>query len=192
MTNGRDESERFAEAYRFTYPSVAKYVRRRAALDQVDDLIAKIYLVAWDKRSDFLNTDEPMAWLHRVGFGVVSNYYRKKRRWRALTTRMNREPATSVDPPPSVTEFRDEFRQAMSAMSTLSVDDQELIAPAAFEDLTYAEIAAVTGRTHASVRSGLTRARQRFRDAYDELQNPTSDDTDSDSTTQTDEEGGEL
>lgn len=176
-TSGRDDrvtdrggwEERFAEAYRSTYPALVAYCRRRLTSDRVDDAVADIYTVAWDKRDQFLGADTPLAWLYGVGFRVVSSEYRRARRHRLLGRRLSHhETPRFVQPPDAQAADADEIERAFQAMATLRVEDQELIALAAFEDLSYRQIAEVTGRSESSARSALHRARQRLRDAHEQ------------------------
>lgn len=170
MTDRRSSDERFTEAYRSTYPELVAYCRRRLTSNRVDDAVAEIYTVAWSKRDQFLAADSQLAWLYAVGFRVVSTEYRRAKRRRLLGLRLFQEDiGRFVQSPDDRAVDTDDVDRAFRAISSLRVDDQEIIALAAFEGLSYREIAEATGRSETSARTALHRARQRLRDAYRQL-----------------------
>lgn len=163
MSDRWSDDESFEDLYRSTYPNVVAYCRRRLSGDQADEAVADIYAIAWRKRSHFLTAEAPLAWLYGVGFRVVSSQYRANKRKRLLTERLKREPPHKNPGTEASVTTDDDLARALAALDQLSIRDQELIRLAAFEELTYREIAAVTGRSVASVRTALSRARERLR-----------------------------
>lgn len=161
--------DRFSELYRSTFPLVDRYCRRRISPDQAEDIVAEVYVIAWRRRDRFLAADEPIAWLYATAFRVVSAQYRRNRRQRLLAGRLEASDPRLIRPPDSAVAMADEVGRVFEALSGLSLDDQEIIALAAFEELSIVQIAVATGRTEAAARTALYRARQRLRASYAEL-----------------------
>jgi RNA polymerase sigma-70 factor (ECF subfamily) len=162
----RSDTEAFEQLYRSTYPKITTYCRRRLAPNLVEDAVGDIYAVAWTKADQALSADEPLAWLYGVAFRVVSTQYRATVKQRGLLDRLN--PASPVAFPPAdlQADADADVRAAFLALAELKPFDQELIRLAAFEDLSIAQISVVVGRSEASVRSSLHRARRRLRALY--------------------------
>lgn len=167
MSDRWSDYESFEDLYRSTYPNVVAYCRRRLPSDQADEAAADIFSIAWRKRSTFLTAEAPLAWLYGVGFRVVSSQYRANKRRRLLAERLKREPAHKGPSTEVSVTTDDDLSRALAALDQLSIGDQELIRLAAFEELTYREIATVTGRSIPSVRTALSRARKRLRSVAD-------------------------
>jgi len=159
---------RFEGLYHSTYPHIAAYCRRRLPPDDVDDAVAEIYTVAWNKRNQFVSADAPLAWLHAVGYRVVSARYRGSKRQELLVERLGRESQRRPETPEAKVVASDEVARAFSMLNGLSPRGQELIRLLAFEELSYDEIATVTGLSRATVRSSLFRIRQRVRPLRDD------------------------
>ena len=54
--------EQFVATFRQHLPAVSKFLVRRVARDEVDDLASEIFEIAWRKRSSFTQGSE-LAWL---------------------------------------------------------------------------------------------------------------------------------
>ena len=167
MAGGRSDEERFEALYRSTYRDVVAYCRRRLPPDQVDDVVAATYLVAWRRLDDVLEADHPPAWLYGVAYKTIGNSRRGTRRMLALRTRLRAQPNRTSPSPSAEVLASDDVRRALAALATLDPDDQEIIRLATFEGLQYDELAVALGKTPSAIRSQLFRARQRLRAAYD-------------------------
>jgi RNA polymerase sigma factor (sigma-70 family) len=167
VPGGRHEQHRFEALYRATYPDVFAYCRRRLPASDVSDTIADIYAVAWRKRDDFIGADSPLAWLYGVGFRVISSRYRSTKRRRRLSRRLATEPVASRPGVETIVAADAEVARAFDALAGLSAKDRELIRLAAFEELSYDQIATVMGLSRNAVRSSLFRARERLREAWE-------------------------
>lgn len=158
---------RFEELYRSTYPNVVAYCRRRLPLDECDDAVTEIYTVAWEKQDQFLYAEAPLAWLYAVGFRIVSGRYRATKRRRLLGDRLGREPQRRPATPEASVITDEGVQRVFDALADLKPRDQELLRLWVFEELSYDEIATVTGSSRASVRSALYHIRQRLRQRRD-------------------------
>src|SRR5437762_834755 len=70
----RQAESRFHEIYERHRYDVTLYVRRRAAADSVEDLVAETFLVCWRKLDDV--PGEPLPWLYAVARKLLANHYR--------------------------------------------------------------------------------------------------------------------
>ncbi len=154
----------FNELYAATFTRVLAYCRRRCHhSSDADDAVAETYLVAWQKLDRARNADSTIAWLYAVAYRVLSNQRRSSSRGERLRTRLRDQPRPELRTDPAETVAADsEVALAFEALGQLSSREQELIRLAAFEELSYAEIATVTGMRIGAVRSGLYRARKRL------------------------------
>ena len=70
----RQAESRFHEIYARHREDVSLYVRRRVAVDSVDDLVAETFLVCWRKLPEVPR--EPLPWLYAVARNLLANHYR--------------------------------------------------------------------------------------------------------------------
>ena len=74
---GVSDTERFRVIYDAHHAAICAYFARRAARDEVEDLAAETFVVAWRKlprRSEHL-----LPWLYAVAGKVLANHRRKGR-----------------------------------------------------------------------------------------------------------------
>jgi len=151
-----ERSERFERLFRAEYRLVARYVRRRADRDLVDDLVDEVFLVVW-RRMDQMPV-EPRAWLLTVARNVVGTHLRGVQRGRALEDRLAANLADPVASPDSLRQG-----DVVSALAGLREKDREALLLVAWEGLSTAEGAQVLGERPATFRMRLSRARRRLR-----------------------------
>jgi RNA polymerase sigma-70 factor, ECF subfamily len=158
----RDPDE-FRRLYRAHYGTVHRYLTARAPADQVDDLTAETFLVAWRRASSV--PDHVLPWLLNVATKVLANQRRSTERAGALADRV-REVAV-VDSPgvEADVDRRDQRRALLDALDTLTPDDRELMLLHVWEDLPARQIAVVLGVSPVATRARLSRARRRLEQA---------------------------
>ena len=128
---------RFEAVFAEVYEPLQRYLRRRCAPSDVDDVLADVLLVVW-RRIDEVPTDVPVAWCYGVARRSLANHRRGITRAARLFGRMARE--RPVDDAPPV-----EDPALARALSSLSAGDQELVRLWAWEALPPREIAVVLG-----------------------------------------------
>ncbi len=167
--NDAEARNAFEELYHATYRQVLAYCRRRTvSLEDADDATAATFMVAWRRLEDVIDAEYPLAWLYAVAFRTLGNQRRSRRRSALLRIRLQGLPHDPPsDGPESYATGSSEVASAFAALARLSRRDQELIRLAAFEGLSYAEMAAVVGISESAVRSRLYRARKRLRAAIE-------------------------
>lgn len=140
--------------------AVHRYVVRRVARSDVEDLTADVLAVAWRRRDDVPDGAE-LPWLYRTAGFVVSNHRRKSR------------PVPVADVPdevdaddPALRAVRDETVRAV--LAGLSPRDREVLLLHAWEGLTGEALGAALGIGRGGADAALSRARARLRAAFDE------------------------
>jgi len=147
--------------------AVYKFCARRTAdLALAEDLTSTTFLEAWRlrHRAPFGQVESALPWLLGVANNVVRNARRGQRRYRAVLERL---PTSSFAPAAedqavarSTTEAS--LRHALDMISSLSVEEQEVVMLVLWSDLSYEEAASALGIPLGTVRSRLSRARSKL------------------------------
>ena len=161
---------RFEGLFRDHHVAVAGYVRRRAPLEAVDDIVGETFLVAW-RRLDCVPAEE-LPWLLAVARNVLATQRRGAGRRRALTLRLGhatvgRAESAAGDCVESAIDSRLE-----TALSRLAPKDREALTLIAWDGLKPHEAALVLGDSAGAFRVRLHRARQRLRALLEERPEP--------------------
>ncbi len=147
-------------------PTIANFARRRLypiKPEELDDIVADVLVIAWQKR-DTIPPGAEAPWLIGVTRKVLANARRKAYR------RVNFIQSQRADESHRSAEDRvvkDEGVHA--ALSALSEADREILMLHFWDDLTIEQIAQVSGATVNAAAVRLSRARNRFREAFGNL-----------------------
>lgn len=162
MTDERDR-EAFRALYREHHPTIRRYLAARAPSEQVDDLAAETFLVAWRRAAQM--PPHAVPWLLNVAAKVLANQRRRTERADALLERLV-EASRLQDPAAcAAAERRAEYLAVLRALAQLRPDDRELVLLAIWDGLRATEIAVVLGVNHVAARARLSRARRRLEQA---------------------------
>ncbi|ANS80233.1 putative RNA polymerase ECF-subfamily sigma factor [Serinicoccus hydrothermalis] len=144
---------------------VHRYLTRRAARDDVEDLTAEVFATAW-RRREKIPADYELPWLYRTASYVLANH-RRKPTLTLLSDYSGQEEGDlhvrSVDPADLVMAD-DEVRRAMSRLSTR---DRSILMLHAWEGLDGEGLAQALGLTRGGAAAALSRARARLREAWE-------------------------
>jgi RNA polymerase sigma-70 factor (ECF subfamily) len=151
-----DPRARFEALYAAHNAAVRAYVRRRVDLQDADDVVADVFVIAWRRLRDV--PEDPLPWLLGVARRVMANRWRSQSRHAALRDRMIFE-HSSLAPPASVTP---RSREVLRALSAMREKDRETLLLVAWEGLTPAQAAEVLGVSPNTFSARLSRARRRF------------------------------
>ena len=152
---------RFAEIYRECFRDVLSYALRRCRDQAVaSEVAAETFAVVWRRLEDVPHGDDARPWVFGVARRVLANERRSTSRRDRLAARVA---AVSVEAPVVDTDV-DERVEA--ALARLSPADAELLRLSYWEGFKPAELAVVFGVGASTIRSQLTRARQRFSDEF--------------------------
>ncbi len=141
----------FRAIYAAHHAAVCAYFARRAPRDEVEDLAAETFTVAWRKLPRRL--EHPLPWLYAVAGKVLANHRRKAARRGALAP----DPATG-DPAERFTSDRG----LATAFAALSDREREAICLVAWEGLSTEDAARAAGCSRATFAVRFSRARAKL------------------------------
>lgn len=164
----RDDGEQFATIFDRYAAVIHRYLSRRIGVSIADDLTSQTFLVAFDRRTSF-DPAHPTAlpWLYGIATKLLSRHRRTEvRQYRAFAR-------TGVD---AFQDSHDEriaarvtasalSRQLAAALHRLPADQRDVLLLIAWEELSYQEAGDALGIPVGTVRSRLSRARSKVRDA---------------------------
>ena len=138
----------FDNLYDATFQDVLSYCRRRTRTpEDANEATAETYLIAWRKFAELQATAKPVAWLLAVARQVLLNQRRSNDRRDRLVNRLQQQPRTLNVEISKQHEHSEVVAAVLKSLNNLDPLDQEIIALAAFEGLSYQEIAIVVNRT---------------------------------------------
>lgn len=138
-------------------PAVHRYLARRGAGPEAEDLTAEVLVVAWRRRADV--PEHVLPWLYRTAGYVLANHRRKGRA--EPVADLPDEPAPDD---PALSVVRDD--QVRTALARLAPRDRQVLVLTAWEGLTGAELAVVLGLSRGGADAALSRARARLREVW--------------------------
>lgn len=162
MAESPRHDERFRRIYSAHFGAVRNYCFRRLAPPDANDATAEVFLVAW-RRIDSVPADEAaLPYLYGIARNIVANVQRSRNRRGRLRAKVSAMAAPVAIGPETQVVQRDEARRVIAALEELNAVDQELLRLRAWEQLSNAEIATITGLSKRAVETRLTRARKKL------------------------------
>jgi RNA polymerase sigma-70 factor (ECF subfamily) len=163
-----------AEAFGLLFERHAKTIynycfRRVGDWAVAEDLLSIVFLEAWRRRGKELPADKVLPWLYGIATNVVRNRRRDERRHAAALARV---PLSPVEPGfEEVSDGRiDDERQmqcGLALLAQLPRREQDVFVLCAWMGLSYEDAALALATPVGTVRSRLSRARQRLRELDD-------------------------
>ena len=151
----------FDEAFAAEFAPLHRYLARRVGANAADELAAETFTVAfrsWDR----LDPARPVRpWLYGIAGNLVRHHWRKERRMLRAYAR------TEVDPVSTEDEPAEDTRELAAALAELRPDEREILLLHAWAELTDTEIAAALGIPAGTVKSRLSRTREKLRNRLD-------------------------
>jgi RNA polymerase sigma factor (sigma-70 family) len=143
------------------YRAVYGYLARRVGRAIADDLAAETFILAFERRSAYRpDAERALPWLLGIAVNLLAHHRRSEaRQLRALAAA---RPEAGSDAEPTDGSLP---RRLVAALEQLDDHDREALLLYAWAELKYAEIADVLGIPVGTVRSRLSRARRKLRDA---------------------------
>ena len=142
-------------------PSLRRYARGLVSdPDRADDLVQDTLERAWSRFSMWQRRSEVRAWM----FGIMHNHFID--RIRAQRSRPEDSVGDDLPELPQRPQQTDglEVRDLDRLLQRLPAEQREVLLLVSVEELSYQEVAAVTGVPVGTVMSRLSRARARLRD----------------------------
>jgi RNA polymerase sigma factor (sigma-70 family) len=167
LTQSHTRPECFGVLYERHAHAVFRYLARRTGPAPAEDLLADVFVVAFETRfrATRHETRSCLPWL----YGIAGNIVRSHRRSRAAPHSANQD-AYGVDWDAVDTRLDAAARRSEleHALSTLTDVDRELLLLVAWEGLSPSEAAVALGLTPTAARSRLHRARARAQAVLDQ------------------------
>ena len=151
--------ERFRSLYEDHVERVARYVARRTAASDVQDVVSDTFLVAW-RRFDELPQD-PVPWLFVTARNVIGNRRRSSARHSALRDKLAAGPAWIDEPARS--DLSEVDQRLLRAIAALPEAEREAFMLVAWDGLDASRASRAAGCSAATFRMRLHRARRRLR-----------------------------
>ncbi|NDU76421.1 sigma-70 family RNA polymerase sigma factor [Actinomadura sp. DSM 109109] len=166
IRRSRQEPEAFAAVFRRYAPDIKRYVIRRLGADAAEDVVAETFLAAFRQRDRYdLSRPNARPWLYGIATNLMGRHVRAEVRQLRVLERMGTDPVTEP-----FTERSDERlsagasgRALASALASLPRGQRDALLLVAWGDLSYAETAQALNVRIGTVRSRVSRARQRLR-----------------------------
>ena len=165
------DPEQFAVVFRRHAPDIHRYVVRRLGADAADDVVADTFLTAFRLRSRYQQERaNARPWLYGIATNLISRHRRAEvRQYRALA-RTGLDPVTEpfTDGADARVSAGAESKPLAAALARLPAVHRDALLLVALGDLSYEEAAVALGVPVGTVRSRLSRARGKLRQALGE------------------------
>ncbi|MGY1839288.1 MULTISPECIES: RNA polymerase sigma factor [unclassified Modestobacter] len=153
--------------------AVVRYARAHVLPDDVEDVVAETFVVAWRRLDEVPEFGLP--WLLGVARGVSANARRTRRRHGALQERLLALGEGRAHEPPEDAWPLLEDGATIAALHALSDADRELLTLLAWDGLSQEEAAEALGCSRGALKVRLHRARRRFAQLVDVARDVTRD-----------------
>ncbi len=170
------EADAFGELFERHHLRVYNYCfRRTASWSTAEDLMAVVFLEAWRTRRHMHLTDGSLLpWFYAIATNVTRHQYRSTARHQAALERVASRLTTIPDHAEEIVDrISDEQRMksVRAALTQLPQREQDVLELAVFAGLDYVQIGAVLDIPVGTVRSRLSRGRNRLRGIVGENSN---------------------
>jgi RNA polymerase sigma factor (sigma-70 family) len=156
-----ERREAFEQLFQNTRTDLLVYLLRRSTNpEDAADVLAQVYVIAWQKIDEVPAGDHARPWLFGVARNLLSKAWSRQRSDEALVHRLASELREAIRPVDSAEAAATAVRQALMSLPEI---DREIVTLTAWERLTPHQIAVVVGRPPNVVRVRLHRARARLR-----------------------------
>lgn len=157
----------FEDAFAAEFRPLHRYLARRLGVSIADELAAETFAVAY-RSWDRLDPDRPVRpWLYGIAANLVRHHWRKERRMLRAYARTGVDPVVAHDD--AAVERVDAHarqRELAEALAGLRPADREILLLHAWAELTDSEIADAVGLPIGTVKSRLSRTRERLRNQF--------------------------
>lgn len=163
----RDPAE-FAAIFDRHAGSIHRFVARRIHPAEADGLVGDVFRIAFERRGSFdLARPSARPWLYGIATNVVAHHRRSETRRlhamaRLASVRVDHDDLIGERVSATV-DADGEWARLVDVIDELPADERETLLLYAWEELSYADIAAALEVPVGTVRSRLNRARRRLR-----------------------------
>jgi RNA polymerase sigma factor (sigma-70 family) len=164
----RSQPEEFAALFDRHAPLIHRYIARRVGVQSADDLVAETFLAAFRRRLRYETSQrDARPWLYGIATHLISQHRREESRQLRIRLAASAE---LTEPGHSDRVAGDLTASAMrgvlaAALADLRERERDVLVLIAWEQLSYDEVATALHIPVGTVRSRLSRARARVREA---------------------------
>jgi RNA polymerase sigma-70 factor (ECF subfamily) len=163
------DPEQFAAIFERHFEPIHRYAARRVGSALADDLTARVFTIAFERRRRFdMTAPDARPWLYGIASNLVRGNHRAERRQLAALSRLAAlADTTDGQEAGGLVDGRERARLAR-ALNQLDRRQRDVLLLHCWADLSHAEIAVALGIPPGTVASRLSRARQRVRAALED------------------------
>lgn len=157
-----DINEQFSRIYEQYVARIYRFVYLKVSSREVaEDLSSEVFLrVLKHMQSPNSPIENAQAFLYRVARNVLADHYRGQKVAMVSIEKTTIEFEDAADPTRNQAEISLEMERIRQALAQINEDYQDLIIWRYIDELSFPEIAQITGKTEENVRVGLHRALQ--------------------------------
>ena len=137
---------------------VHRYITRRHVGSDVDDLVAEVFTLAWQKRTE-IPQDYQLPWLYRTAWFLIANAHRK-------LSDIPMEAFSIEEVSPDIADVVIESAKMREVWLAIPERDREVLRLVAWEGLTPPQVADVLGISVGGASSAISRARKNLEDQF--------------------------
>jgi RNA polymerase sigma-70 factor, ECF subfamily len=157
----RGDEKAFRKLYDHYAPFVWRIVFRTSGSDReiAQEIVQETFVRIHRSLKSFKAASSPGTWIYRIAFNAAQSYWAKLVRYRETTTPLPPDQAGtrfSAD----AFETRDLVR---SILDELTAEDRFLLVAKEVDGLTFEDIAAISGKSPESLRTRMSRMKERIR-----------------------------
>jgi RNA polymerase sigma-70 factor (ECF subfamily) len=157
--------QEFNDIFRAHLAETSRFIARRTKAEDVEDLAADLFALAWQKRASIPKGLE-LPWLYKSARYLISNHNRKQQ-GRASILAALKEPETA----PSAESIALADIELAAAWKVLSAKEQEILALWAFEGLEPKQLAIALEKSENACAIALSRAKAKLTQLLDSEKN---------------------
>jgi RNA polymerase sigma factor (sigma-70 family) len=164
-----DDPRAFGAIFERHFDDLRRYLVRRAGTALGDELASETFVRAFDGRARFdAERGVVRAWLFGIAANLLRRRARSEERQLRAYARCGADPLVDLlDGVPARVDARRSGPRLAAALADLSAGEREVVLLYAWAELSYDEIAAALDVRPGTVRSRLSRARTRLRNALE-------------------------
>ncbi|MGH3010013.1 MAG: RNA polymerase sigma factor [Gaiellaceae bacterium] len=154
----------FEAAFEAEFAPLHRYLARRVGASAADELAAETFSVAF-RNWERLDPARPVRpWLYGIAVNLMRHHWRKERRMLRAYARTGVDPVFAEDEEAVERADADaRQRELAAALAELRSDEREILLLHAWAELTDSEIADALGIPAGTVKSRLSRTREKLR-----------------------------
>ncbi len=148
--------QEFNDIFRAYLSDVSRFIARRTKSEDVEDLAADLFALAWQKR-DAIPQGLELPWLYKAARYLISNHNRKQQGRTSIIASLQGPQSA-----PSAESSALADLELAEAWKSLSVKEQELFALWAFEGLEPKQLAVALEKSENACAIALSRAKAKL------------------------------